>query len=111
VTIIAALWLALCVAGIALSVRSALVLGSASRATQVGWIATAAYFIIAAIDAVRRMHAPFFADDVAIGVLTITFIVAGRRDEPQAEPWYLPTHAGPTGAQRRAMRERSERSA
>jgi len=86
------------------------VLGSGSRATQVGWIATAAYFAIAADDAARRTHAPFFADDIALGVLTIAFIVAGRRDEPQAEPWYRPTHAGLTGAQRRAIRERSSRS-
>jgi hypothetical protein len=34
-------------------------------------------------------------------VLTVAFVVAGVRDERQAEPWWWPTHTGPTRAEKR----------
>ncbi|GAC1524304.1 MAG: hypothetical protein NVS2B8_07950 [Vulcanimicrobiaceae bacterium] len=104
-SILGVLWLIVCISGVALSFASARVLGPASRATAAGWFATAGYFAVAAIDVVRGTKAPLYADDVLLAVLAIAFVTAGRRDEPQAEPWYLPTHAGLTGAQRRAARD------
>jgi hypothetical protein len=97
-------WLVICVAGFALSLRSASVLRSRSVWTIAGWLATAAYFAIAAYDAARAAHAPLHADYVALAVLVLAFVIAGIRDEPQAEPWYWPAHAGPTGRERRASK-------
>jgi hypothetical protein len=99
-----AVWLATCALGFALSLKSVSVLGSRSRWTAAGWLLTAFYFAIAAYDAARAAHAPGHLDYVALALLTICFIVAGRRDEPQAEPWYWPRAAGRTGAERRAGR-------
>ena len=48
--------------------------------------------------------APAHADYVALAALTAAFVAAGLRDEPQAEPWWWPAGAGPTGRERRARR-------
>lgn len=100
-TIFSYLWIATCVFGVILSLVSTRVLGERSRATQAAWIATAGYFIVAAIDAIRATPAPLHIDYVLLAALVIAFAIAGKRDEPQAEPWWWPTHAGPTGAERR----------
>lgn len=100
-TIFSYLWIATCVFGVILSLVSTRVLGERSRATQAAWIATAGYFIVAAIDAIRATPAPLHIDYVLLAALIIAFAIAGKRDEPQAEPWWWPTHAGPTGAERR----------
>lgn len=101
-SIVSVIWILTCVVGFALSLKSAAVLGARSRATVVGWLATALYFIIAAIDGVRGRSAPAHVDYVALAILTIAFVVAGVRDEAQAEPWWWPSTVGLTGAQRRA---------
>ena len=101
-TIFSYLWIATCALGLIVSIASTRVLGERSRATIAGWIATGGYCIVAAIDAFRAMPAPLHIDYVLLAALTIAFVIAGKRDEPQAEPWWLPTHAGPTGAERRA---------
>ena len=103
-TIFSYLWIATCALGLILSLASARVLGERSRATQAGWIATGGYFIVAAIDAIRTTTAPLHLDYILLAALTIAFAIAGKRDEPQAEPWWLPTHAGPIGAERRARK-------
>jgi hypothetical protein len=97
-------WLAVCAAGFALSVKSISVLGRRSARTVAGWVATAAYFLIAGADAVRGRPAPAHLDYVALALLTVAFVAAGIGDEPQAEPWWWPSGAGPTGAERRARR-------
>lgn len=93
-----------CALGLALSLKSASVLRGRSRWTIFGWLATSAYLASAGVAAARSTHPPFYLDDVALVALTIGFVVAGIRDEPQAEPWWWPTHAGPTGAERRTNR-------
>jgi hypothetical protein len=95
-------WLVVCALGIILSLRSIGVLRAPSAWTIAGWAFTALYCAIAGYDAVRAAHAPAHADYAMLVLLTACFIVAGRRDEPQAEPWWWPRAAGPTGAQRRA---------
>ncbi len=85
-----ALWELVCVAGLLLSVKSVAVLGRLSSFTIAGWAFTAAYFALAAYDAWRRTTAPLHVDYALLAALTIAFIVAGRRDEPQAEPWWWP---------------------
>jgi hypothetical protein len=97
------IWLVLCAAGTALSCKSVIVLGTRSRWTQVGWAATAGYFIIAGGKAATGT-AFAHVDYGALALLTVAFVVAGMRDEPQAEPWWWPTHAGPTGRERRERR-------
>ena len=98
------LWLAVCIIGFALSLKSIAVLRGRSACTIAGWAFTALYFAIAAADAARATPAPYHADYVALALLTIAFIAAARRDEPQAEPWYNPKAPGPTGAERTSAR-------
>lgn len=102
--ILTILWLVTCALGIALSAKSTLVLGPRSRATALGWVLTALYFVIAGVDAIRAERAPYHVDYVVLAALTIAFVVAGVRDEPQAEPWYWPNSSGLTGKERRAKR-------
>ncbi len=99
------LWSVVCLAGLALSVRSAAVLRSPSAWTIAGWCFTALYFGIAGGDALRAAPAPAHVDYVALALLVAAFVIAGLRDEPQAEPWWWPGHAGLTGAERRARKE------
>lgn len=99
---VSVIWIVACIVGLALSIKSVAVLGARSRATAVGWIATAAYFVIAAVDAVRARSAPAHVDYAVLAILTIAFVVAGVRDEPQAEPWWWPRAPGLTGRERRA---------
>jgi hypothetical protein len=99
-----AVWLVVCIAGLVLSLKSAAVLRGRSRWTIAGWLATAAYFVLSAVAATAAKHPAAHADYVALAVLTLCFVIAGTRDEPQAEPWYWPTAPGPTGAERKAAR-------
>ncbi len=98
------LWFAACLLGAVLSLKSITVLRMRSVWTIAGWAATAVYFAIEAVAAARATHPPGHADYIALGLLTLCFVLAGIRDEPQAEPWWWPTHAGLTGAERRAAR-------
>lgn len=99
------LFVAFDLALVALAVRSMLVLGRRAPATGLGWLFTAAYGVAAALkygspDPVY--HAA--AGTVAFGTLvplSIAFVVAGVRDEPQAEPWWWPRRIGRTRAERR----------
>ena len=91
-------WLAICAAGAALSVRSIAVLGGPSPLTRLGWLATLAYFGLSAYDAARAVAAPAHADYLLLAALLLAFVVAGLRDEPQAEPWWWPTGAGEDGS-------------
>ncbi|GAC1312572.1 MAG: hypothetical protein NVS2B3_16150 [Vulcanimicrobiaceae bacterium] len=97
-------WLALGALGIALSARSLFVLRGGSAATSLGWLATIAYLVVAALDAWHRGRVAGHLDWWLLAVLTVAFVVAGVRDEPQAEPWWWPQRRGLTGAQRRAKR-------
>jgi len=86
-------WQAVCAAGLVLSVRSATRLGARSPFTLVGWLCTAAYFVLAGYDAWARTLAPLHADYALVAALTLAFIVAGLRAEPQAEPWWWPARS------------------
>jgi hypothetical protein len=98
------LYVAFDVALAALSVRSVAVLRTAAPWTSAGWAGTLGYCIAAAIEfsgegetRIAAYVAYFF-----LLVLTVAFVVAGVRDERQAEPWWWPTHTGPTRAEKRA---------
>ncbi len=86
-----ACWEAICIAGFALSAKSVAVLRSRSPYTIAGWVFTAAYFAFAAYDAWKHAPAPLHGDYVCVALLTVAFIVAGIRREPQAVPWWWPT--------------------
>ena len=96
-----ALWGIVCLAALALCVRSLTVLRRRSPWTSAGWLLSALYFIIAIVDALRARSAPYHVDYAALVLLTAAFIVAGVHDEPQAEPWWWPNHAGLSGRERR----------
>ena len=103
-SVLSVLWFALATLALALSVRSLVVLRGGSRATSLGWLATIAYVVVAAVDAARGSVAPGHIDWWLLAVVTVAFVVAGMRDEAQAEPWWWPARRGSTAAQRRANR-------
>ena len=96
--------IAICALGIALSAKSMLVLGRRAPWTSVGWLLTVFYFV-ALVGRLRlHYHAGQRIEYVMLAALVAAFIIAGFRDEPQAEPWWWPTHFGST---RRAKRTRA----
>jgi hypothetical protein len=97
-----ALILIVCVAGIALSVKSTLVLGRAAPWTSAGWLLTVIYFIAVIVKLTADPALPPGVEYAVIVALGIAFVIAGVRDEPQAEVWWWPTRCGATRAERRA---------
>jgi hypothetical protein len=87
----------------ALSVRSIVVLGARTPWTTAGWAGTFAYCVAAAIEYSGAPMRPLWAltSYVCLVALTAAFILAGVRDEAQAEPWWWPQRIGPTRAERR----------
>jgi hypothetical protein len=91
----------ICVLGIALSLKSMVVLGRHAVWTSVGWGFTAIY-LAAVIVQVRMSHRlPGHGEYILLAALTVAFVIAGIRDEPQAEPWWWPAQRGSTRAQKR----------
>jgi tryptophan-rich sensory protein len=88
-----------------LSLRSLQFTWKHSPWTSVGWAATLAYCLY---DVARLAFVPEgqnfgvlpHADWGLLLLLTIAFIVAGVRDERQAEPWYWPRGRGATRGER-----------
>jgi hypothetical protein len=102
VTLIA--WCLICAAGLALSARSAVVLRRGSPWSLAGWLASAAYFALALAVVARPLTVLRFGEVAVLVVVVGGFVVAGVRDERQAEPWWWPEHPGMTGRERRAAR-------
>jgi uncharacterized membrane protein HdeD (DUF308 family) len=86
--------------GIALSIKSVIVLGRAAPWTSAGWWLTAAYFIAVIAKATVAPAFPVSAEYAILLALTVVFVVAGVRDEAQAEPWWWPRRLGATRAER-----------
>jgi ABC-type multidrug transport system permease subunit len=97
------LFVAFDVALAALAVRSMVVLGARAPWTSLGWFWTLAYCVPAAIrfSGLITSRALTVVADVALVFLIVAFVVAGVRDEPQAEPWWWPVGVGLTRAQKR----------
>ncbi len=98
------LYVAFDVALAALSVRSIAVLRTAAPWTSAGWAGTVGYCVAAAVEfsSVAEQRLAAYVAYAFLLVLTVAFVVAGVRDERQAEPWWWPTHTGPTRAEKRA---------
>ena len=98
------LYVAFDVALAVLSMRSLVILRAAAPWTSAGWAGTFGYCIAAVLEfSGSAAHATAALVAYAFLVaLAIAFVVAGVRDEPQAEPWWWPTHVGPTRAQKRS---------
>ena len=100
------LYLAFDAALTALSLRSMAVLRARAPWTSLGWAGTVGYCVAAIVE--FGTDPPIRAAAlVAYGfllLLTVAFVVAGVRDEPQAEPLLWPTRVGPTRAEKRASR-------
>ena len=88
----------------ALSVRSILILGGRAPWTSTGWVGTLGYCIAVAVEHSGAPMRPTWAvvSYLFVAVLAAAFVVAGVRDEPQAEPWWWPKRIGKTRAQRRS---------
>ncbi len=96
-----ALVIAICLAGIALSVKSVIVLGRAAPWTSAGWWITVVYFLAVIAKLLDATVVPAYLEYLVLIVLTVAFVVAGVRDEPQAEPWWWPNRRAKTRAERR----------
>ena len=84
-----------------LSLRSMIVLRGASPWTSVGWAATLGYALATLAEIVRGGHHAYNLPYWYLAALTLAFVIAGVRDEAQAEPWWWPRGRGPTRAERR----------
>ena len=86
----------------ALSLQSLLVVRARAPWTAAGWAGTLAYAIAAIAQfSSPAVHRPASALAYALLVLlALAFVVAGVRDEPQAEPWYWPRFVGKTRAEK-----------
>jgi hypothetical protein len=86
-----------------LSLRSIAILRTRAPWTSAGWGLTFGYAVAAVVEfGGTALHRP--ASIVAYAflvLLAVAFVIAGIRDEPQAEPWWWPTRTGRTRAARR----------
>ena len=83
-----------------LSLRSIWVARLRAPWTSAGWAGTFAYCIAAAIEfsSERAHQIASIVGYVFLIVLAAAFVIAGIRDEPQAEPWWWPSRVGRTRA-------------
>jgi hypothetical protein len=88
--------------GLVLSVKSMLVLGRQSPWTSAGWAFTILYIVAVFLEYGAHWVCPWHGEYGFLVGLTVTFIVAGVRDERQAEPWQWPVRASATRAERRS---------
>jgi hypothetical protein len=86
---------AICVLAIVLSAKSVIVLGRAAPWTAAGWWLTIVYLVAVIAKAGWAFVVPAHLEYAVLVALTIAFVIAGIRDERQAEPWWWPTHRGP----------------
>jgi hypothetical protein len=92
-----------CLLGIALSVKSTVVLGRTAPWTSAGWLLTVVYFLEVIVKTTLAPALPTAAEYAVLLALAVAFVIAGVRDERQAEPWYWPDHQGATRAEKRAV--------
>jgi hypothetical protein len=90
-----------CLLGIALSLKSVIVLGGVAPWTSLGWWLTAVYFVEAIVKSTAVPAFPAVAEYAVLAVLAVAFVIAGIRDERQAEPWWWPNARGITRAEKR----------
>jgi hypothetical protein len=93
---------AICLLGIAVSAKTIAVLGTRAPWTASAWLLTAFYFVAVLVKVTRVPHLAGAIEYTILAALTVAFLVAGVRDEPQAEPWWWPKRLGLTRAQQRA---------
>jgi hypothetical protein len=84
-----------------LSLASLAVLKRVAPWTSAGWFFTIAYDVAASFEILAHRHLPAHLPYLFLGALTVAFVVAGFRDEPQAEPWWWPQRLQATRAERR----------
>jgi hypothetical protein len=101
---LAVAWSIFCVAGLVFSLRCCALLRRGSPWSLTGWLATAAYFALALVAVVRTSRPLRLTEVAALVLVLLAFVVAGVRDERQAEPYWWPVRVGLTGRERRAAR-------
>jgi hypothetical protein len=92
----------ICLLGIAGCAKTIAVLGSRAPWTSSAWALTGLYFVAVLVKVTFAPRLPGTLEYAILAALTVVFVVAAVRDEPQAEPWWWPKHLGLTRAQRRA---------
>ncbi len=75
-----------------------IVLGRAAPWTSIGWLLTIVYFLEVIVKTSVLPALPAYAEYAALALLAVAFVIAGVRDEPQAEPWWWPNRLGSTRA-------------
>jgi uncharacterized membrane protein HdeD (DUF308 family) len=90
----------ICLLGIALSVKSIATLGRVAPWTSAGWWLTVVYFFVVIGRTTISPAVPVSAEYIVLVGLAVVFVVAGVRDERQAEPWWWPNHRGSTRAEK-----------
>jgi hypothetical protein len=93
----------ICLFGIALGIKSLLVLGRDAPWTSAGWWLTILYFIAVGVKTTLVPTLPVPLEYIVLAGVTIVFVVAGVRDERQAEPWWWPNGRGATRAEKRRL--------
>jgi hypothetical protein len=91
----------ICLLGIAVCAKTLAVLGRHAPWTSGAWLLTALYFIVVLIKVTRVPNLASWIEYAILAALTIAFVVAGVRDERQAEPWWWPARRSLTRAERR----------
>jgi hypothetical protein len=78
-----------------LAVRSLVILGRRAPWTSLGWAGTIGYCVPAGtrFSGIPGLQLTIIAN-AFLTLLIVAFVVAGVRDEPQAEPWWWPTGVG-----------------
>jgi hypothetical protein len=95
------IFIIVCLLGIALSIKSLIVLGSAAPWTSAGWWLTVVYFVAVSVKAAGAYPVSSYLEYGVLAALAIAFVVAGVRDERQAQPWWWPTERSGTRAEKR----------
>jgi hypothetical protein len=99
----------ICLFGIAVCAKTIAVLGRYAPWTSSAWFLTALYFIAVLGKVMHERQLAGWVGYAPLVGLTIAFLVAGIRDEPQAEPWWWPKRRGQTRAQRSALITRDQK--
>ena len=90
----ALVYIAFLIVLIAISVKTLVVLRTSSPWTTAGWILSTVYALIACTELVsQRTVAPVWPYG-ALLLMVIAFVVAGIKDERQADPWWWPMRLG-----------------
>jgi len=104
VNVVLVTWSVFCVAGLALSVRSAAVARRVSPWTMTGWLGWAAFFALSLVLVAYPTRPLRLVGGAALIGVMVAWFVGGVRDERQPDPFWWPSRLGRTFRERRGLR-------